>query len=143
MEKFDDYLASTSCAPKVRANVYRIKPDLLKLYEMDAEKIQRIRRRLNDLARKLGPHKKQYVFAVLCIVKKIGADVSNSSGAFQPYDAHVVSDHAFCRALERFYGVDVRAMKDQIKRELVDDERAVPVKSDGKIITFLPATPPA
>lgn len=119
---------------KAKAAIKPLIPLLDELNHAPYHKIRKIRRSLNDYASTLSNRRKPIVYTAIYIVKQIQR--TKNAQQVERDTNHVISDHAFCQALRRFYSVDLDALKDRVLEDYGQDR--VAVKRRGKIVTFLP-----
>lgn len=126
--------------PQVVKHMLKLAGDFDGLKDCSYLRLRRIRARLNDYIRTLPPKKYGYGCAAVYVVKKIMAKNGHQEYVRKKDTYHKsLTDHAFCRALERFYGVDVNALKDQVLNDMEENENMRPIVKDGMIVTFVEA----
>lgn len=103
--------------------------------ELSPWQITRAISKLRELSLASVRTKKQmYYDATIVCLKAI-----NSQGCPKPDPKkHIMTDHAFCRGLERLHGIDVGAMKDSMIERLKKSDILTPAFcEEGYIVTIL------
>lgn len=97
---------------------------------------QRVRRALGEYANQLSPSPKQclpqYFIGILKQRYMLPGGPSKRS------DQHLMSDHAFMRALERVYNIDIGKLKELVMQDISDNKNFDFVGKEGILITILP-----
>lgn len=96
-----------------------------------AEQARGSREKLNAYLKQL-PHKHQWMVShtIAHIKNKFWLDNPGKSN-------HLLSDHGFCRSLERIYGVNVDKLKDMVVNDMLNNREYRFVGNEEKIFTVL------
>lgn len=101
-----------------------------RLSSLTGEQLLIKRHRLNLLANKAGNKEKPYVYAAIFFLKKNLKIVHTQ----QKRHTHIMTDHAFCRYLERIEKLDVNHLKNLALGKLNKDSA---IYYNGRIVTVL------
>src|SRR3954462_389422 len=104
--------------------------DLMNLCGAPKEKFSRIRTQLNSYRNTLPGRGQAIVNAVIANLKIAEKAFTGSikGEGYVPRRDHKLTDHGFCRALERMYGLDIIEMKDRVVADI--ERNGIPVIKD-------------
>lgn len=134
--RIERYVKNVSFNGSIRADILSLRPYWDRLLEADTERLWYVRGKLRDLGQWLPKPKKKWVYMAIHI---LNAEINARRGidGYHPTGKkHPVTDHALCRALERFYKIDLDALKSRVWQDAVANDWLC-VKEKGKIVTFL------
>src|SRR5689334_10350214 len=82
--------------------------------DRDYDYYLRVRLALNEYAKKQSGMNYIHVTSFIEILKRFQADSKIPQTKYHDYKMHRLTDHAFVRALERIYGVNIDTVKNRV-----------------------------
>jgi hypothetical protein len=95
------------------------------------QQARRVRERLNSYIKTL-PDKDSWVVSVTLYYMKERFGLKNVK-----LKQHYLTDHAFCRGLERCYGVDINKLKDMLLTDIIQNNKFDFVGNEETVFTII------